>query len=262
LTCNFRRECPYACIFEPALDSGPSGLVDAPRPFIFRAPHLDGARIAPGQPFHFDLHLFDLRPQIIAYFITAFQQFAETGMGPAKGAAQLVVVSILDASRRPVGNIYSEGVLRSNVPCPLVQIALLPPAQPITGASIRFLTPTELRKSQPTAEPPPFVVVLSRLRDRISNLLTLYGAGKPDFDFSGLSARAQSVTIERSALTNRVTSRFSGRSSQEHPIGGFLGTIDYAGDLTEFVPFLQAGQWTGVGRHTVWGNGQMEIWIR
>lgn len=262
VTCNFRQECPYAQLFEPRLEDGPSGLADAPRPFLFRSPHLNGARIALNQPFHFDLHLFDLRPKIVAYFISAFQQFAETGIGPAKGAAQVTAVSVLDAARRPVGDIYSDGVLRSNVPCPPVEINLIPPAQPIQSVSIRFLTPTELRKNQPTSEPPPFVVLLARLRDRISNLLTLYGPGKPDFDFTGLSQRAKAITIEKSSLTNQFTSRFSGRSVQEHPIGGFLGVIEYAGDLSEFVPFLQAGEWTGVGRHTVWGNGQIEIWKR
>ncbi|MFN0101009.1 MAG: CRISPR system precrRNA processing endoribonuclease RAMP protein Cas6 [Bryobacteraceae bacterium] len=259
ITCNFRLECPYARIFEPRLDTGPSGLADAPRPFLFRASHLDGLRIAPNRRFHFDLHLFDLRPQIVAYFVSAFHQFAETGIGPAGGAAHVATVSILDAARRPVGEIYSEGVLRSNVPCPPVAVALLPPVQPINSVSVRFLTPTELRKNQPASDPPPFAFLLSRLRDRISNLLTLYGPGKPDFDFAGLSARAQTITVEKSSLTNQVTSRYSGRSAQEHPIGGFLGTIDYAGDLSEFLPFLQAGEWTGVGRHTVWGNGQMEI---
>jgi len=260
ITCHFRQECPYAGIFEPRLDSGPSGLADAPRPFLFRAPHLDGARIALNQPFHFDLHLFDLRPQNIAYFITAFQQFAETGIGPAKGAALLAAVSILDAARRPVVDIFSDGILRSNVPSPPITLSLRPPAQKIETVTIQFLTPTELRKNQPTSEPPPFVVLLSRLRDRISNLLTLYGPGKPDFDFAGLSERAKTIAIQKSTLTNQATSRFSGRSAQEHPIGGFLGTIDYTGDLSEFIPFLQAGEWTGVGRHTVWGNGQMKVY--
>ncbi|MCU1274839.1 MAG: hypothetical protein JWO48_2270, partial [Bryobacterales bacterium] len=32
----------YARIFAPKLQGGPSGLADAPRPFVFRARHLDG----------------------------------------------------------------------------------------------------------------------------------------------------------------------------------------------------------------------------
>jgi hypothetical protein len=38
-----------------------------------------------------------------------------------------------------------------------------------------------------------------------------------------------------------------------------VGEVDYEGELSEFVPYLEAARWTGVGRHTVWGNGAIEI---
>src|ERR1700744_5195628 len=58
-TCEIRSSCAYARIFEPVADTdGPSGLSDWPRPFVFRARHLDGATIGPGDAFHFDLNLF------------------------------------------------------------------------------------------------------------------------------------------------------------------------------------------------------------
>src|SRR5437763_15105004 len=38
--CEWRATCPYARMFEPtAVTSGPSGLADWPRPFVFRATH-------------------------------------------------------------------------------------------------------------------------------------------------------------------------------------------------------------------------------
>src|SRR5438105_3761544 len=60
--CEIRASCAYARMFEPsALSPGPSGLADWPRPFVFRATHLDGSTVPPGAPFHFDLNLFDTR---------------------------------------------------------------------------------------------------------------------------------------------------------------------------------------------------------
>jgi CRISPR/Cas system endoribonuclease Cas6 (RAMP superfamily) len=53
--------------------------------------------------------------------------------------------------------------------------------------------------------------------------------------------------------------RRSSRTGQIHPIGGFIGEAEYEGDLTEFVPYLRAAQWTGVGRQTVWGKGQVRV---
>src|SRR3954454_19029213 len=60
--CEWRASCPYARMFEPsALGRGPSGLADWPRPFVFRATHLDGCTIEPGESFYFDLNLFDTK---------------------------------------------------------------------------------------------------------------------------------------------------------------------------------------------------------
>jgi hypothetical protein len=51
--------------------------------------------------------------------------------------------------------------------------------------------------------------------------------------------------------------RRSSRTGQVHPIGGFTGMAEYEGELGEFLPCLEAAAFTGVGRHTVWGNGEI-----
>jgi hypothetical protein len=38
-----------------------------------------------------------------------------------------------------------------------------------------------------------------------------------------------------------------------------VGEAEYEGELGEFVPYLKAGKWVGVGRQTVWGKGEVEI---
>jgi hypothetical protein len=55
--------------------------------------------------------------------------------------------------------------------------------------------------------------------------------------------------------------RRSSKTGQVHSIGGFVGEAEYEGDLAEFVPFLKAAQWTGVGRQTVWGKGEIAVKI-
>ena len=46
-------------------------------------------------------------------------------------------------------------------------------------------------------------------------------------------------------------------TGQRHALGGFTGFAEYAGELAEFVPYLEIGRWTGVGRQTVWGKGEI-----
>ena len=49
------------------------------------------------------------------------------------------------------------------------------------------------------------------------------------------------------------------QTGQVHPIGGFVGEAEYEGELGEFVPYLKAGKWVGVGRQTVWGKGEISV---
>ena len=60
-------------------------------------------------------------------------------------------------------------------------------------------------------------------------------------------------------LHHQDPERRSTRTGRTHSLGGFLGSAEYEGDLAEFLPYLAAAKWTGVGRHAVWGNGEMEV---
>ena len=102
-------------------------------------------------------------------------------------------------------------------------------------------------------------MLFARLRDRICTLSTLYGLGPLDIDHRGLGDRASQVKTEAMQLVYTSLERRSSRTGQTHPIGGFTGTVEYAGELAEFVPWLEAGVWTGAGRQTVWGNGQIRV---
>lgn len=36
---------------------------------------------------------------------------------------------------------------------------------------------------------------------------------------------------------------------------------EYEGDLAEFIPYIDAARWTGVGRQSVWGKGEIAFQI-
>jgi len=217
----------YAEIFKPTGPS-PSGLADWPRPFVFRASHLDGQTIPAGQTFHFNLNLFDLRGPAENYLTRAFQQFRPN--------AQLL-----------------------NVEAQTIRLPLLNGAGNETQLTIRFLTPTELKSNSLIAEKPDFPILLARIRDRISALCRFYGEGAPDIDYKSFAARAAAVQMTRCDLRQVHLTRRSTRTGQTHSIGGFIGEADYQGPLAEFLPWLEAARWTGVGRQTVWGKGEIKM---
>lgn len=213
----------HARIFRPvSAANGPSGLADSPRPFVIRAAELDGRLVESGEQFCFGLNWFDAGERLEAV-VRAFAHWADLI------AMEQSAVSI-DLSQR---------------------------SQPVSRIRVEFRSPTDLKN----VETPDFSVLLARARDRVSTLRGLYGPGPLDIDFRGLAERARSIKMVRSGLKRVAIRRHSSRTGQHHGIGGFVGFAEYEGDLAEFLSYLEAARWTGVGRHCAWGNGQITTTI-
>ena len=253
-SCDVAHSCPYALLFEPrqewAQNTGPSGLADWPRPFVFRALHLDGRRFGPGEEFYFDVVLFEPPAKVLPYFVLTFRQLAESGFGPARGRALLTNVEDLAN-----GQSIFDGSSFLNREIEDLEFSLDPGFHPADRLTLRFLTPTELKSGGEIVEIPEFAIVFRRLRDRISNLRAFYQGGPLVIDFEALAKAAEEIQIVRSSLRQVESERQSSRTGQRHPLGGFVGEVEYQGDLSRFLAYLKVGEWTGVGRQTVWGKG-------
>lgn len=203
----------YRRYFAPqaALGSGPSGLADPPRPFVFR---MIG-------PLEAGLNLFLSREP-----------------------------SAVDLFSRVMAEL---GTLSSVTGTEPLRLSLRAPERTVPRLRVRFLTPTELKGG----EQPEFGILLARIRDRVSALRELYGDGPLDIDFKGFGERASRVVMTRCELASVAAERTSRNTGQRHSLGGFTGVAEYEGDLAEFVPYLEIAGWTGVGRQTVWGKGEV-----
>lgn len=256
-TCEQRFTCPYARLFEPtAIQNGPSGLADWPRPFVIRAAHLHNRRFRPGEVFHFDFYVFELRDPALAYFAFSFSQLLREGLGPGRAATELVAIHELDGIRRERAKIFDGHTLLEQH---TISLSLEPEEQPVSRVQVRFLTPTELKGTGQILRSPDFGVLFARSRDRLHTLRQIYGRGPLPVDFAGMGERARQVKLMRSDVQWEDRERRSGKTGQTHPLGGFVGSAEYEGDLRQFVPYLRAASWTGVGRQTTWGKGHIEI---
>ena len=260
----FRRMCEgqadnlYARIFEPQSVDGPSGFADAPRPFVLRPQDLDERRFRRGDTFCLDVHLFDLDEEILAHFILTFLQFAREGLGPGRVPVELITVRALTLERNPGEIVWSQDSNYSAIlPAPL-QIDLHPVEKIAERLRVEFRTPTELKAESSISRVPEFAVLFRRVRDRISTLASLYG--KPlHFDFKAMGERSKTVRLTDYRVQWEQVQRRSSRTGRRHSLDGFVGWAEYEGDLNEFMPWLQAGYWSGVGRQTVWGKGSIVI---
>lgn len=200
----------YSRFFAPRSVSGPSGLADSPRPFVFRVyGSLDVG-----------LNLFVTREPAIELFTHVMEEL---------------------------------GTLTSVSGTERLCLPLCTPDRQIDRLRVRFLTPTEIKG----AERPEFGVLLARIRDRVSALQELYGDGPLAIDFKALGERANLISMTRCELVQVAANRVSRGTGQRHSLGGFTGIAEYAGELAEFAPYLEIARWTGVGRQTVWGKGEI-----
>ena len=219
-------------IFRPHRDSGPSGLRDAPRPFVLRVRHLDGLTLAAGESFEIGVNLF--APSLLPVFRSSMQELAASGLGPGRVPLEAGEVNVAEKSFDLTAH------------------------ESYRQLEVTFLTPTEI-KGWKTIGLPEFEILAARVRDRVSALCTLYGSGEPALDFRGLAERAREVHTVSGELTCVRSQRTSSRTGQTHPLSGVTGSVVYEGELSEFVPLLRAACFTGVGRQTVWGHGEIAL---
>ena len=231
--CGRGHPCRYAQIFEPVSSgAGPSGLADWPRPFVIRAAHLNGRTIGTGETFWFDINFFQTRDAYWNDFAGAFSQFAA-----------LMSVEQLDSDGRSASQPIS--------------IRLDPPGPAAKRLRVEFRTPTELKGSP--RQQPEFGALFARAQDRVSTLRQIYGAGPLEVDFRAMRARAAEVRMTHFDLQQVTAWRRSSCNRQVHSIGGFVGVAEYEGALGEFLPYLEAARWTGVGRQCAWGKGELKV---
>ncbi len=220
-TCAFREECVYASIFEPR--SG-GRFSNRPRPFVFRAEHLDGRTIEAGDAFEFDMNLFNSSEMVREQVRMAFAGL--DSLGARRGA-----VKLLDMASEFLSVDLSAGT------------------EPVQEVEIVFRTPTELKDRNEVASRPEFQILYTRAAERVSA-------------FSQPAVSVEScpeVRLVHCSLTSSYVERRSSRTGQRHRLGGFTGEAVYQGDLCRCLPLLRAAEYTGVGRHASWGNGRIEI---
>jgi hypothetical protein len=217
----------YSRIFAPKAFSGPSGLHDPPRPFVFRP-------VVHHSPTRFTLPMNIFDRGILEDLQIAFEALDEAG---------LRLRAKLDEMR----------------PHPAVELSLTPAGDPVTRLRVDFLTATELKAQGKVLREPDFAILVARARDRISALCSIYQQPLMEIDYTAIGERAAAVQMTACQVREVEAWRESQRTGQTHSLGGFAGYAEYEGALAEFLPWLQAAQWTGVGRLTPWGNGRIRV---
>jgi CRISPR-associated endoribonuclease Cas6 len=261
--CQHKDSCHYHQIFEPSPPANAdhlTNLASIPRPFIV-APLTRGDTRKPRDPIAFHLTLIGTVTSFLPYFILAFEELGKMGLGRDKTPFIVENVKFLPIEGSPQ-QIYShnEHILHDSwKPYSIQDILERFGDNPAEHLTLRFITPTRIEHKGIYEIAPQFEDLLRALLRRISALAYFYCHLELDLDYKGLIAWAEQVGIAQDNLRWEKLVRRSSRQGRKIDISGFIGEIEYAGELAEFMPVIRLGEIIGVGKGAAFGLGRYEV---
>ncbi|MEW5816642.1 MAG: CRISPR system precrRNA processing endoribonuclease RAMP protein Cas6 [Spirochaetota bacterium] len=265
--CPLKEKCAYTLIFSPIGLNPAKRLYDVPRGYVLKPPLEEEIQYSPDKPFSFDMVLIGDRANYLAYVIVPFMELGKTGIGLNRGRFTLGDIGVMANGNSESIYDASSNTVR-NVRKPITGQELLERAQALNQhrLTLRFLTPTRIkynpageRGKSEVVQVPEFHHLIRRLRDRINALSVTYCGGPITADFKGLAERAMAVKTREKNLRWIEVKRKSRTRPGEHNQSGFIGTIAFEGDLSEFLPLILLGEYVHVGEDAVFGNGWYKI---
>ncbi len=263
--CLLSPKCVYHNIFETSANSNVSTeskrIVDPPHPYVIEPPPEHKTNYRRGDALNFILLIFGEANDYLPYFIYAFDQMGQMGIGRRidgkRASFALQQVTVEDDV------IYSKSGGSINLPVKLPELSLnhfpQPPDLKNFKIEIKLETPLRLKYQNTLHAELPFHVLTRSMLRRASSLLAFYGDGEPPLDYRGMVQRAEQVRITNSGIKWFDWRRYSNRQEQAMLIGGMIGSITYSGQLAEYIPLLQFCEQVHIGKQTAFGLGKFLV---
>ncbi|MFZ5652217.1 MAG: hypothetical protein ACOY4I_15400 [Bacillota bacterium] len=188
-----------------------------PRPFVIEPPLETRKEYGPGERVSFNLILFGRAVNYLPYFIVAFRELGEMGVGRMRKKYRLAEIRAVDPASGETGVVYQhEDQLVRNVGKSL-RTDMLSELHSISNKTaygsitLEFLTVTRVKYEENFARRLDFHILIRSLLRRLSSLTYFHHGWELDLDFSGLIEKALEVKI-----TGDET-RWVGTGSDTHP---------------------------------------------
>ncbi|MBD8499547.1 CRISPR system precrRNA processing endoribonuclease RAMP protein Cas6 [Paenibacillus arenosi] len=129
----------------------------------------------------------------------------------------------------------------------------------VTRCSIQYITPLRIRRNGELLQNIDFPAVIRNITRRVAAVTERYGGHASSDTISELVEWASAVRTISSGLYLSEVQRYSNRRSKTMDMSGMLGAMTLEGDLTPFVPWLNAARTLHIGRNTTFGCGQVDV---
>jgi len=257
--CLLQDTCVYRRVFESKTHST-SDPQASTHPFVLEPPPTSRSAFSTGEAVSCKLLLFGWANDTLPYFVYAFQQMGELGLGRRvdgrRGTFHLAAVT-------GGGETVYDGNVGSLHPPTALPELVLQPEQPsdskIKEISVEIETPLRIKHENKLHADLPFHILVRAMLRRISALSKQFGDGEPSLDYRGLVARAADVHTIASSVRWLDWKRYSNRQDQAMLMGGIVGSVTYRGELGEFMPLLSYCEKVHAGKATTFGLGKITL---
>lgn len=263
--CPFRHTCTYAYLFETSPAEGIDGLrrfSNFPRPYIIHPPMGDQRQFRRYDSMSFDFVLIGRSSDCIPQIIMTFEEIGRRGIRNGQGRFMIdSVTAVGDKETEQI--IYRKGAL-SGAPILLREILFQQQEDKnATDITLMFYTPLLVEeRGTIQIEPPQFGFLFENLARRITLLQLLHGTGGADtYQMDSLLEETKAIKIRATDMKWQSMERISNRQQARIKTGGLMGSITYSGNLTPFIPYLQAGELIHIGKSTTFGFGGYRVQI-
>ena len=133
--------------------------------------------------------------------------------------------------------------------------------QNVTGMVIKICTPLRIRHGGRLVKKISFQTLIRNITNRIMELTERYGGWIDQEEADRLLVLAEKVSTVHEEIKVERMERYSNRTNGKMDFSGLIGTIEYEGDLTPFVPWMYAAQKLHIGRNTTFGMGKIQVYF-
>lgn len=127
--------------------------------------------------------------------------------------------------------------------------------------SVHLLTPLRIRRGGKLVQEVDFATIIRNITNRIQAITERYG-GFIDKDVAAsLCELSKSIETVSSNVYVTEIKRYSTRRKTKLDMSGLLGSVTFAGELSPFIPWLEAARILHIGRNVTFGCGQIQLLI-
>lgn len=261
-TCLISDRCVYYYVFETSFsgegEKDSRGYTFAPHPFVIEPPEETRETYDPGAELQVGLVLVGRALDYLPYFIYAFEEMGQRGLGAGRGKTALQRVIALGPEPNDDRCIYQSGTGQLESDYPVFDGGV---GQEAVGTRLRLrlCTPVRLKSGGRYTSRLDFTLLVRALFRRTSDLARFHCGAELNLNYRQWVECAEEVREVSSELRWHDWERYSQRQEGRMKLGGLVGEVEFAGEWGPFLPLLRLGAALHVGKGTGFGLGRYEV---